>query len=83
MFRQMTSNSFQTCGSRIALCISCKNEVKKCFGKVFGWISALNRWLISRLNSEQVDTLCICGGVSARGVLEGGGHFGPEEKIYM
>ena len=37
----------------------------------------------SCLNSEQVDTLCICGGVSARGVLEGGGHFGPEEKIYM
>ena len=30
--------------ARIALCISCMNEVKKSFGKCFGWICALNRW---------------------------------------
>ena len=27
-------------------CISCMNEVNKCFGKGFGWICALNRWSV-------------------------------------
>ena len=46
VFRQVTSNWFQTCSLRIALCISCMNEVKKYFGKRFGWICALNRWSV-------------------------------------
>ena len=46
VFRQVTSNWFQTCSSRMVLCISCMNEVKKCFGKSFGWICALNRWSV-------------------------------------
>jgi len=46
VFRQITSNSFQTCRLRIALCISCLIEVKKCFGKGFGWICALHRWSV-------------------------------------
>ena len=29
-----------------ALCISCMIEVKRCFGKGFGWICALNRWSV-------------------------------------
>ena len=36
----------QTCILRLALCISCMIEVKKCFGKGFGWICALNRWSV-------------------------------------
>ena len=44
--RQITSNSFQTCSLRIALCISCIYEVKKSFGEGYGWIRALNRWSV-------------------------------------
>ena len=43
VYRQITSNWFQTCSLRIALCISCMIEVRKCFGKGFGWICALKR----------------------------------------
>ena len=46
VFRQITSNRFQTCSSSIALCISCMNEVEMCFGKGFGCICALNRWSV-------------------------------------
>jgi len=46
VFRQITSNWFQTCRLRTALCISCMIEVYKCFGKGFGWICALNRWSV-------------------------------------
>jgi hypothetical protein len=37
---------------RIALCINCMVEVKKCFGKGFGWICALNKWSVQ----ERVQT---------------------------
>jgi hypothetical protein len=46
VFRQINSNWFPTCSVRIGLCISCMNEVKKCSGKGFGWICALNRWSV-------------------------------------
>jgi len=46
VFRQITSNRFQTCTLRIALCISCMIKINKCFGKGFGWICALNRWSV-------------------------------------
>jgi len=46
VFRQITSNWFQTYSLRIAVCISCMNEVNTCFGKGFGWIWALNRWSV-------------------------------------
>ena len=46
VFRQNASNWFQTCSSQIVLYRSCMIEVKKCFGKSFGWICALNRWLV-------------------------------------
>jgi len=42
VFRQITSNLFQTCSSRIAVGISCKNEIKKVLWHRF-WICALNR----------------------------------------
>ena len=45
VLRQITSNWSQKCSSRIALCKSCMNEVKKCCGEGFGWICALNRWV--------------------------------------
>ena len=56
VFRQVTSNWFQTCSLRIALCISCMIEVKKCFGKGFGWICALNRWSVQ----ERAQTSFCC-----------------------
>ena len=60
--RQITSNWFQTCSSRIALWINCMIEGKKCFGRVFGWICALKRWSVQ----ECVQT-CFC--PTARQVL--------------
>jgi hypothetical protein len=44
--RQITSNEYQACSSRTASNISCMNKVKKCFGKGFGWICALNIWSV-------------------------------------
>ena len=46
VFRQITSNWFQTCSLRIALCIICMIKVKKCFGKGFGLTCALKRWSV-------------------------------------
>ena len=46
VFRQIASNCFQTCISPIALCKSCINEAKKCFGTGFGSTRALNRWSV-------------------------------------
>jgi len=42
----ISSNWFQACSLRIASCISRMIEVRKCFGKGFGWICALNRWSV-------------------------------------
>ena len=41
VFRKVTSNWLQTCSLHIALCIRCMIEVKKSFGKGYGWICAL------------------------------------------
>ena len=48
---------------RIALCISCLIEGKKCFGKGIGWICALNKWSV-----QEQTGFCPVAGIAISGI---------------
>ena len=67
MLRQITSNLFQTCSLRIALCKSCMIEVKKCFGKRL-WLDLCTKQVVGAKACANQFLPCSSSGIAIFGM---------------